>query len=241
MPFCESCGRRLAENEVCDCKNNPAPPPNPVPPQMGQPQPAVYNTVVQQPKKKGGAGVIILLILIPLIIIVLIVVLILAAILVPSMMGYVKKSKFASANSTSSSICKAANSALADMDADGYKLEGYYILSSNKSNNYNVPSNFNTDVFYDYVDQYFSDSDQFEWFVVVDSYYASYAASSDSWNGQYTGSYPAGSNFTPRYYKDVNLTTKEEDRNLNKLYNDAVDKVFDLSMSSSYSDSYFYY
>lgn len=240
MPFCESCGRRLAENEVCDCQNNPAPPPNPVPPQMGQPQPAIYNTVVQQPKKKGGAGAIILIIVIVLLLFVLVVGGILAAILVPAMVGYTKKSKFSSINSTSSTVYKAANASLTEMDEDGYKLGGYYIVSSNISNNYNLPSTFDTDVFYSKMNDFFSDSNNFEWFVVVENGVATYSAASESWNGQYTGSYPAGSNFTPRYYMDVNLTSQEEQRNLNKLYGDAVDKVFDLAMSSSYNDSYYY-
>lgn len=235
MPFCENCGRRLAENEVCDCQNNPVPPP------MIQPQPAVYNTVVQAPKKKSGVGVVILIIAIILIVFVLIVGGILAAILVPAMLGYTKKSKFASINSTSSSIYKAANSILVEMDEDGYKLEGYYIISSDTSYNYNVPSSFDTDVFYDGIDVFFEDADNYKWFIVVENGYASYAAASEGWNARYTGSYPAGSNFTPRYYNDSYSSSSEEDRNLNKLYNDAIDKVFDLSMSSTYEDSYYYY
>jgi type IV pilus assembly protein PilA len=41
---------------------------------------------------------------------------VLAAILVPSMLGYVKKSKIQGANSTASSIYKAMNSALTELD-----------------------------------------------------------------------------------------------------------------------------
>ena len=44
---------------------------------------------------------------------------VLAAILVPSMLGYVRKSKVASANSTASSIYKAINSALTELDEEG--------------------------------------------------------------------------------------------------------------------------
>ena len=43
---------------------------------------------------------------------------VLAAILVPSMLGYVKKSKISSANSAASSIQKAINTALSEMDEE---------------------------------------------------------------------------------------------------------------------------
>ena len=48
---------------------------------------------------------------------------VLAAILVPSMLGYVRKSKISSANSACSSIQKAFESTLTDLDAKGYELE----------------------------------------------------------------------------------------------------------------------
>lgn len=44
---------------------------------------------------------------------------VLAAILVPSMLGYVKKSKISSINTTASSIYKAVNSALTELDEEG--------------------------------------------------------------------------------------------------------------------------
>ena len=47
---------------------------------------------------------------------------VLAAILVPSMLGYVRKSKISSANSTASSVQKAFESTLTDLDSKGVKL-----------------------------------------------------------------------------------------------------------------------
>lgn len=44
---------------------------------------------------------------------------VLAAILVPTMLGYVKKSKISSANTTASSVYKAINTALVEMDEEG--------------------------------------------------------------------------------------------------------------------------
>ena len=48
---------------------------------------------------------------------------VLAAILVPSMLGYVRKSKISSANSAASSIQKGLESTLTDCDSKGIKLE----------------------------------------------------------------------------------------------------------------------
>jgi len=54
---------------------------------------------------------------------------VLAAILVPAMLGYVKKSKIQAANSAASTMLKAANSALEEIDEDddakGIRNGGY--------------------------------------------------------------------------------------------------------------------
>ena len=54
---------------------------------------------------------------------------VLAAILVPSMLGYVRKSKVSSANSTASSIYKAVNSALTELDEEGVDIGGTIVLN----------------------------------------------------------------------------------------------------------------
>ena len=53
---------------------------------------------------------------------------VLAAILVPTMLGYVRKSKLSSAGSTASSIYKAVNSALTEMDEEDYDIGDEYKL-----------------------------------------------------------------------------------------------------------------
>lgn len=53
---------------------------------------------------------------------------VLAAILVPTMLGYVKKSKISSANTTASSVYKAINSALTELDEEGVDVGGLWIL-----------------------------------------------------------------------------------------------------------------
>lgn len=54
---------------------------------------------------------------------------VLAAILVPTMLGYVRKSKISSANSAASSVYKAINSALTEMDEEGIDVGGDYYLT----------------------------------------------------------------------------------------------------------------
>ena len=56
---------------------------------------------------------------------------VLAAILVPSMLGYVKKSKIQSANTAASTIMKAANSALEEMDEAGVTIDPAYVSWTN--------------------------------------------------------------------------------------------------------------
>ena len=52
---------------------------------------------------------------------------VLAAILVPAMLGYVKKSKIQGANSAASTILKACNSALAELDEMDTPFTGTYV------------------------------------------------------------------------------------------------------------------
>jgi type IV pilus assembly protein PilA len=56
---------------------------------------------------------------------------VLAAILVPTMLGYVRKSKISSANSAASSVYKAINSALTELDEEGIDVGGDYLLTYN--------------------------------------------------------------------------------------------------------------
>lgn len=55
---------------------------------------------------------------------------VLAAILVPSMLGYVTKSKIQGANSTASTLAKAANSAVTDLDEEDYVVPDGDVLGS---------------------------------------------------------------------------------------------------------------
>lgn len=89
---------------------------------------------------------------------------VLAAILVPSMLGYVKKSKIQSANTTASSIYKALNSALTELDEEDGELptDGAHVIdgkkfSSTTGGTGSGTSSFEAEPFFKSVKQYFSD------------------------------------------------------------------------------------
>lgn len=71
---------------------------------------------------------------------------VLAAILVPSMLGYVRKSKISSANTAASNVYKAINSALAELDEEGIDVSGLYVLEYSTANGW---KNYTADVLTD--------------------------------------------------------------------------------------------
>ena len=198
MNFCPNCGKMLADNEVCNCTGGatassngiPTPPPAPAP-EINNTQNVYNNINGAQPKKKKSIGLILLLIFIPIILIILIIGGILAAILLPTMNGYVKKSKITSQNASASSVYKGASSALTEMDIAGNNVGGYFIIASDKSKNVNVPTDkFDLNEFYTQMDSYYADNSNCEWFVVCYSGTATYAASAESWSDKVVGTYP---------------------------------------------------
>jgi type II secretory pathway pseudopilin PulG len=186
----------------------------------------VYNRLNagQPQKKKMRVGLILALIFIPIVLIVLIVAGLLAAIFVPSMLGYVDKSKVSSMNSATTTLQRAANGALTEMDGNGYNISGYYIISSDNSKNVKVPtSKFDVDEFYKSMKNYFADSDKVEWFVVINDGYVEYAASAESWRSKTVGTYPnrASKDDGGCYYN----STQHEKAALSKFYDNAKKQV----------------
>lgn len=88
---------------------------------------------------------------------------VLAAILVPALIGYVKKSKITSANASASSCYKAINSALVGLnDGQDYEANSYLITSSHGDmkfviKNGTAPAGFDGIEFYKLVMNYFTD------------------------------------------------------------------------------------
>jgi len=130
------------------------------------------------------------------------------AIFVPSMMGYVKKSKTSSVNATASTVMKAANSALCELDEDDFKISGDYIISSDESKNVNVP--FDVDEFYEKAEYYYADINDMDYFIIVEDGYCSDVAVID--DSGYVGTY--GSNFG-----------YNSGKKFNELYEEAVDYI----------------
>lgn len=123
---------------------------------------------------------------------------VLAAILVPTMLGYVRKSKLSSANSTASSVYKAINSALTELDEEGIDVGGSYLLTYDKSSNswtdekaIAMASTENKTKFTTKVANFFADIDKVTE-VKSQMCGGSCIAVSVASDSTYTGTYPAG-------------------------------------------------
>jgi type IV pilus assembly protein PilA len=86
---------------------------------------------------------------------------VLAAILVPSMLGYVKKSKIQSANSAASTIMKAANSAMEELDEANYDTTAL----DGTQTHANTIEDATPDLLWEYMKEYFDDVDNTEFAV----------------------------------------------------------------------------
>lgn len=121
---------------------------------------------------------------------------VLAAILVPSMLGYVTKSKIQSANTTASSIYKAVNSACTEFDEeDKVVTDGDLTVSTSGSGSITgtpaTPSNaVSGEELYESVKNYFSDITKCDGALVCvdDGMCAAVAVEA----GKYFGTYPGG-------------------------------------------------
>ena len=107
---------------------------------------------------------------------------VLAAILVPSMLGYIRKSKINAANSTAAQVHKAANTALTEIDeeakADTEMPDGLCDASTTEGE-------FNKKIAH-----YMDDLDKCTWACQV--VMGNCVAAAASQDGKYTGTYPAG-------------------------------------------------
>ena len=128
---------------------------------------------------------------------------VLAAILVPTMLGYVRKSKLSSAGTTASSIYKAINSTLTELDEEGWEIGGNYTLTwSNKSGTWasigditnadgSAMGSAKTDLFHQKVSNFFADIEKVKSAeaAVLNGSCVAVASCSDK---TYTGTYPSG-------------------------------------------------
>ena len=115
----------------------------------------------------------------------------LAAILVPSMLGYVKKSKIAAANSNAKSLYNACATALTDLDAEGVSIAA---ANLGKAVSYATPSDLTAITMDARIKKYFESADKF----VASGSYIGYQISTDGTavqgvalcDGKYVGTNP---------------------------------------------------
>lgn len=133
---------------------------------------------------------------------------VLAAILVPTMLGYVRKSKLSSAGSTASSIYKAINSTLTEMDEEDYDIGDTYVLTftykkgthgewASSANTISKITNPDTtvnvgDEFAKKVRNFFSDIDKVKRGAKAQISSGSCVAVACATDATYTGTYPGG-------------------------------------------------
>ena len=90
----------------------------------------------------------------------------------------------------SSDIQKAANSVLIEMDEENpNSINGHYLISSDKSKNFNIPkTGFDIDAFYHKTKYFFDEVDSYEWFVAINNGNVESAAIGNSWDTKAFGS-----------------------------------------------------
>lgn len=137
-----------------------------------------------------------------------------------SLMGYVKKSKQVSINTTAASIMKASNATLTDLDEQGVEIPENCVISSDSAKNYNVSDDF-TSQFEKELEVFFSDYKDYDYFVLIKGGVAVYVAASDLENPKYTGTYPA----EKVYSADGEYTEKDENLTFDEIYQSCLDEI----------------
>ncbi len=247
MPYCTQCGRKLENGEKCNCtasepsaeapqqSNYSSVPPNDprystTPPCQPYPQgypPPYYYGQPMQPQKMSKSNLTAIIIGLSIGFVVLTA--ILAAILVPSMLGYAKKSRQTKTNNMAGTLYRAANTALVELDELGEKTNGKYIIASSTNDNVAVP--FDIRKFDDKLERYITDENfnKYEYFIVADNGVVEYAAVCYDWTDKKkpVGTYPSSVSRGIRTYSEYGGSPEYKDEaTLDELYWDAYDKIF---------------
>ncbi len=114
---------------------------------------------------------------------------VLAAILVPSMLGYVNKAKFTSANSTAKTLFNAAMTACRESDIVHPIADGDYTDATHAGGAYIADSTLNG-----YIYNYFSDVEGTTWAVRIEADCVVAACYQKADNDPYLGTYPNANN-----------------------------------------------
>lgn len=112
----------------------------------------------------------------------------------PSMIGYVRKSKQQAVNAISSTIYKAANSVIVDLDTEGIELNGLNVISSDSSKNVlNGISETELEELLENIKNYYDDLSEKDFFLVINNGMCEFTAVREN---DKTGTYPINSIFT---------------------------------------------
>lgn len=112
----------------------------------------------------------------------------------PSMIGYVRKSKQQAVNAISSTIYKAANSVIVDLDTEGIELNGLNVISSDSSKNVlNGISETELEELLENMKNYYDDLSEKDFFFVINNGMCEFTAVREN---DKTGTYPINSIFT---------------------------------------------
>lgn len=158
-------------------------------------------------------------------------------ILYPTMIGYVAKSKQSSLNSSASSLNKAADVALTEMDEQGLDIDGTFIIGSDEKLNHNVSSDFDMETFSSAMDEYYSDYSELSYFLVVNDGVCEYAVCQrpdDEDFAEFLGTYPIKSvpkDFDGSFFETKPATTDEEKLTFQELYDMAAELIDNPSAS----------
>ncbi len=160
-------------------------------------------------------------------------------ILYPTMIGYVKKSKQASLNASASSLNKAADVALTEMDEQGLDIDGTFIIGSDSNGglNHNVKSDFDMETFSSAMNEYYNDTSDVNYFLVINKGICEYAVCEkpdDDSYGANVGTYPIKSvpeSFDDSFFETKPATTDEEKLTFQELYDMAAELIDNPSAS----------
>lgn len=130
------------------------------------------------------------------------------AILIPSMMGYTKKSMQSSINSTARTIYDSASTVLVEMDSEGITLPDYAVVCSDSNAEYGTTS-FDADNFKERMQLYFSDLPNYEYYIVITDGYVEEAGCCEQGKDNIVGRYP-------------DLITTDNDESFYDIYSDAL-------------------
>lgn len=140
-----------------------------------------------------------------------------------TMRKFVKKSKQSATNATAKTIFNFFAATLTDMEVNGTDLSGTYIIGSDNSMNYNVPSTINVSEIRNKVESDYSDISKYEYFAIIVNGSCSYVAVYKKSDDSNVGVYPILS--IPKFLNDDRLETEK----VSKIDTYTLDELFQIA------------